>query len=262
MRVSFYGRVDAELAALITSELAANGRSAYVVLETDAAISSGDPTLEIHLEAEVPYMVAHPAPGGSSTAELASDDPEAAALGAVSLVLELARAPAVEGGAAPSFALALADPATSATELEADAPRAPPPRRGFALDVGGTTGILVNGGSVALGAFVSPELLVLVHGSALHLWTTDRFVGIASASIAYVGRVESVDLELGVEGGLLAVDTHNRSTPGALLGGFAGLAASADPAMAVLVRLGVYAGEVEGRWAPGLLLTIGARITP
>ena len=131
------------------------------------------------------------------------------------------------------------------------------------VEVAASTAFLANGVSLALGVFIGPEWLVELHGRALHLWITDALFTLASGSLAYVARVADVDLEGGLEAGIITFHSDpNRVTTGAQLGGFAGLAVHVDPSAAVLVRLSLLAVEVEGAWLPAGLLSLGVRFAP
>ena len=264
VRIVFQGRVDLALAALLTSELAANGRSAYVVLAPAPDEGARDePVLEIYVDGTEAYAVARPSRGVSNTAPLPVGDPEAAALGAVSLILEPPSGLSVElAPTALGAQLARPSPAARVPHLLPELASPPPPHRGLILELDAAIGVIANGAGLAVGAFVERDWLLSLHGRGLYLWTTDRLIGAASVSFAYVGRSGNVDLEVGVEGGVLGVNLDANAVPGAMLGGFVGVAIEIDPAVAVLARLGGYAGYLERSWMPGLLLSIGARISP
>jgi hypothetical protein len=267
VRVVFRGRADPALAALIASELAASGYTPEIVLDRAGASASGwseaGIELEVHLGETEAYAVVHVGPGLSNAAPIPIDDPEAAALGAVSLLLE---APPVRR-ATPSVscsdrATALAAPGVDRADAEPPA-ASDEPHRGAVVEVAGSTAFVANGVSVALGVFIGRDWLAELHGRALHLWPTDTVLTLASGSLAYVARVADVDLEAGLEAGIITLHgAPNRVTTGAQLGGFAGLAIHADPSAAVLVRLSLLAAEIEGAWLPGGLLSLGVRFAP
>jgi hypothetical protein len=262
--VVFRGRADPALAALVASELAASGHTPEVVLDprstltttSDAAIA-----LEIYLGATEAYAVVHVGPGFSNAAPLPIDDLEAAALGAVSLVLEAPRSPPHAAPSCSDLGTALGTPRLG-DPVAAAAPRSLP-HRGVVVDVAASTAVFLNGGSLGLGAFLGRDVLVELHGRALVVWTTGLVLPLLSASVAYVARFVDVDFEVGGEVGAITFPgVPGQFSLGAQLGGFAGLAIDVDPSAAVLVRLGLYAAQFGEVWMPAGLLSLGMRIAP